>query len=312
MTELTRRERLELILTYYILWKIKTEPKIVRKIIRHIHAPAKSWSIGDLNVASIADLGTKDHHLLDGLLDDDHTMYFHTDGTDAMTGDFDLAGNKLLTSNLLLKEENATTFAIKNRADIAYRNWMLDWLYAHYVEGKDSTSYFDTKQEDNSKWIFRARNNTTDVLTECARLVSAIKPYLSISRSGGIEPYEDMVAELGTTGRRYAGVFSPYIYMALDESGYIEYDDGDVRMSFIIADSEIFRATATSIKMESDMVVDCQSNGGELHPARESTAVGAEPNPSVHELFIWRDSTNNKVYLKYNDTDEGAKKVELT
>jgi len=68
----------------------------------------------------------------------------------------------------------------------------------------------------------------------------------------------------------------------------------------------------TGLTMEADMVVDCQTNGGELHPARESTAVGDEPDPSVHELFIWRDSTNNKVYLKYNDTDEGAKKVELT
>jgi hypothetical protein len=69
---------------------------------------------------------------------------------------------------------------------------------------------------------------------------------------------------------------------------------------------------AGDITLLVDKKVDCQTNGGELHPARESTVVGSEPTPSVHELMIWRDSTNNKVYLKYNDTDEGDKKVELT
>ena len=37
---------------------------------------------------SIADLGTKDHDLLDGLLDDDHTQYLRTDGSRALTGDW--------------------------------------------------------------------------------------------------------------------------------------------------------------------------------------------------------------------------------
>jgi hypothetical protein len=48
-----------------------------------------------------------------------------------------------------------------------------------------------------------------------------------------------------------------------------------------------------------------------FYPIRQSTAVGDEPTPDTGELMMWRDSTNNKVYLKYNDTDEGSKKIEL-
>jgi len=35
---------------------------------------------------SIVDLATKDHDLLDGLLDDDHTQYSLVDGTRSYTG----------------------------------------------------------------------------------------------------------------------------------------------------------------------------------------------------------------------------------
>ena len=48
-----------------------------------------------------------------------------------------------------------------------------------------------------------------------------------------------------------------------------------------------------------------------FYPARLSTVVGSEPTPDTGELIMWHDSTNNKVYLKYNDTVEGSKKVEL-
>jgi len=44
---------------------------------------------------SIADLGTKDHDLLDGLLDDDHTQYLRTDGSRALTGDWNFGNYEI-------------------------------------------------------------------------------------------------------------------------------------------------------------------------------------------------------------------------
>lgn len=135
MTVLTRRERLELILTYYILWKIQKEPRVIRKIIRHLHAPARSFNASDLSVASLADLGTrnhidlqnvtanqhhtpptsisdlatKDHDLLDGLLDDDHTQYLPLTCVRDLTGDL--------------------SFDAKTRK--------IEWSATAYIEGQD-------------------------------------------------------------------------------------------------------------------------------------------------------------------------------
>lgn len=38
---------------------------------------------------------------------------------------------------------------------------------------------------------------------------------------------------------------------------------------------------------------------------------GTQPTAAVGELLIWSDSATNKVYLVYNDADEGAHKIEL-
>lgn len=38
----------------------------------------------------------------------------------------------------------------------------------------------------------------------------------------------------------------------------------------------------------------------------------SQPTPAVGELMIWRDASNAKVYILYNDSTDGVKKVELT
>lgn len=41
------------------------------------------------------------------------------------------------------------------------------------------------------------------------------------------------------------------------------------------------------------------------------TAQADEPTGEVGKLEIWRDTDDGKVYLIYNDTDSGQKKIEL-
>jgi len=83
------------------------EVTVIKKIVRHIHAPAQAFRSTDLSGASIADLGTRDHDLLTGLTDDDHTQYFHTDGTDPMTGNL-TAQNILAAANNTYNMGDAT------------------------------------------------------------------------------------------------------------------------------------------------------------------------------------------------------------
>lgn len=54
------------------------------------------------------------------------------------------------------------------------------------------------------------------------------------------------------------------------------------------------------------------SKAGHAHPRRVAAAAAAPPTPQVGEVLMWEDTTNNKVYLMYNDTVQGTKKVELT
>lgn len=50
----------------------------------------------DTVVESLADLTTKDHDLLSGLSDDDHTQYLLANGTRAMTGDLDMSSYDII------------------------------------------------------------------------------------------------------------------------------------------------------------------------------------------------------------------------
>jgi len=67
---------------------------------------------------------------------------------------------------------------------------------------------------------------------------------------------------------------------------------------------------AGDITMLAAKSLDCVTNAAYFKPARESNV--AQPAGVANELFIWHDSGNSKVYLMYNDTTEGVKKVELT
>lgn len=149
--------------------------------------------------------GVTDHGFLQGLLDDDHTQYYnaarHTkaihialglfpkDGSEAMTGDFDLAGNKLLTTNLLLKEFSASTFAIRNRADTDYRDLYLRTLVSLGNLVLGNAKYFGTSTKWNGNYLyFRAFNN--EVSTEVARIINANPSgYMEISQAGDITHY---------------------------------------------------------------------------------------------------------------------------
>jgi len=89
--------------------------------------------------------GILDHGGMLGLTDDDHTQYFHTDGTDSMTGDLPLGANKLKFSTTLLKEYASNVIAVRNLADNDYRDLRMRHCIFYgnfYMSAPGLTSYY--------------------------------------------------------------------------------------------------------------------------------------------------------------------------
>jgi len=66
-----------------------------------------------------------------------HESLLPRSGVRAMTGNLDLAGNKLLTTNLLLKEKDANALAVRNLADTDYK-----WIQAIRVNTSEINADF--------------------------------------------------------------------------------------------------------------------------------------------------------------------------
>lgn len=149
--------RMQRLLVAYLLWEL-SKPRVIRKVVRHMHAPAQAFSAGDLAGASIADLGTKDHDLLDGLTDDDHTQYLLVNGTRAMTGNLTIGAYKLVTTNCMLYETDSLTLSIVNLADTAYRSLKVYTLYAVEFQGTDTNSIIASRGVNGADFSFVNRH----------------------------------------------------------------------------------------------------------------------------------------------------------
>lgn len=102
-------------------------------------------------------------------------------GKEAMKGNLDLAGHKLLTTNLMLKEEDSDTFAIRDRADTAYKNLKSERNLFRYLEGWATYCYLRPKPLLGGQFQFQSHNGS-EYLT-CGTLVGG---EMRITRAGDI------------------------------------------------------------------------------------------------------------------------------
>lgn len=92
-----------------------------------------------------------------------HLNLLLLDGTRVMTGDLDLGGNDLITTNLRFKEMNATTFRIRNRADTSDMKLYLDEIQVRtrfrfpLLEGADEESKITTRGTTTAKVPLQSR-----------------------------------------------------------------------------------------------------------------------------------------------------------
>lgn len=163
---------------YYALVKLLTEPRVVQQI---------RAGGGSKTVRSLSELGIKDHDLLDGLLDDDHTQYILHDGTRAFTGDVDFGNNRL--TNISTIDDNlhpdANNTYNAGYAGGAWLNGRFTNLYTGIIYSVYTTAYLYARDIANGTIRFVTQWGGGQ---RCAELVSlgAGNGVFRIQRAGDI------------------------------------------------------------------------------------------------------------------------------
>ena len=111
-------------------------------------------------------------------------------GTSTFSGDVNIGANALKTTNLMLKQLNASTFVIMDSAGLADKYIEVQGFYVW-----DGLAFMDTigniypKNADNTYVKLMARDNGVDRV-EVARLQGAAAPSLCVGNSG-VTPNDD-------------------------------------------------------------------------------------------------------------------------
>lgn len=124
--------------------------------------------------------GILDHGGMLGLTDDDHAQYLLLTGIRAMTGDFDLAGNDLKTSNVLITEYTASSLAVMNHAKTVFRSIYVYGINAGAFNSTYTNFYFDARNVAGGAVWFRTPN---DANPNVAKMTAG---YFELTRAGDI------------------------------------------------------------------------------------------------------------------------------
>jgi len=114
-------------------------------------------------------------------------------------GDVYIGANKILTTDLLLRQGDANTFYIRNSADDTFKYLYLSRLY--FLSGlfcNTNASTLDASANDDDYFTFRAKDNGA-AIAEVARLQGAADPYFSMGGTQEFKFYESGYADFGMT-----------------------------------------------------------------------------------------------------------------
>lgn len=121
----------------------------------------------------------------------------------AFGSDISIGANKLKTTNLLLKEKDATSLSIRTVADDAYLDlWGRSFKLTSDVTFTEATGYLQSSDTDGSVILLRAQDTGVG-LVEIARLQGAADPFFQIGRDDtgvALNAVTDMLVLLGGAG----------------------------------------------------------------------------------------------------------------
>ena len=188
--------RMQRILMYYALVKLLTEPPRVERI---------SAGGGGKAISSLSQLGVKDHDLLDGLLDDDHTQYLPLTGIRAMTGSIFFDANNIYNIG-------SSSHRLKN----IYSYGIAKWNYM----GAGGNAAIHTADDKYISFV-------SDLTTGDQIVAKMWQGWLDILRAGDIAMLDQKMMTFGTytdAQRPAAGTAGRWIFNTDD--GMPNYDDG--------------------------------------------------------------------------------------
>lgn len=261
MQHMSRAQR---VLAMYLLWKL-SKPRVIQQITK--------LSAGG-GPTSISGLATKDHHLLDGLLDDDHTQYFHTNGIDPMTGDLDFGAHSLLTTNLELTELDSNYLVIYTRGTTTRKGLAVSTLHAQGFLAGATTFIFPTAHKTYAKIYFQGWNGvglTTAAILNAASGAGNVN--FEIPQAGDIIPATHDTYDLGDVVKywRKSYIYDMYadgLHEIQTGFGVYCYDDfwiadGKKLLFSSWGDTNLYRASANVLKTDDllDAVLGFQVNG---------------------------------------------------
>jgi len=114
-----------------------------------------------------------------------------------MTGDLDLAANKLKFTNFVLKTTDIYTLGLWNRAETSYASFLVNGLYMYTFRGMATNTPFQSKYGtahssiDLKSWV-------DDAYVESMKIVDG---ETQISRAGDIIPAANNAQNLGTASK---------------------------------------------------------------------------------------------------------------
>lgn len=143
------------------------------------------------------------------------SRYVETAG-DTMTGDLTIGANKLITTNLLLKEMDSNFLGVRDSIDDIHKGMIFTTLRIAKVESWNA---------ENAIVQFQGKEGI-GAMTEVARIQGGASPYFQISNSGIIKPDADSTYDLGASDPLYyANLYVDKIY--LDSDSTVEAADVD-------------------------------------------------------------------------------------
>jgi len=150
-----------------------------------------------------------------------------------MTGDLDLAANKLKFSNFVLKQTDIYTLGLWNRAETSYASLLVNGLYMYTFRGMDTNTPFQSKYGTaNSSIDFKSWVGAGYV--ESAKVING---EFQISRAGEIYPAQTSTA-LGSAGLRWDAYFDNCIANKLYPKTYTDASRPSPIQALIIYNSD--------------------------------------------------------------------------
>ena len=259
------------------------------------------FACSDLSSCSLANLGTKDHHLLTGLGDDDHTQYLLVSGTRAMTGDLDMGTHKILNvTNPTALQHAATKKYVDDNIFSCADIWDCPHDYLGGLGDDDHTQYL---------LVNGARAMTGDLELTGNRTVKATgELYLDASAGQEIWALKHFVPSgddshlLGATNFRWSDLYAVVVHEG--DVAFAEKECIKCNNKFKVGDNIVYKVIMIDEETEEPMAIPIHLECANSPPKKVKKSYAVK-----EDYYIWDEEKGEATKRKRNKSvTKNAKK----